>query len=208
MQHNLWSQKSVATNIKSHEPKAIFTHFYGHCINIAASDSMKTSRIMKDVLETTYEITGFTNIIRSAMQRRSVISNYVVLHELWDWSFDNCTFTEMKAQIRGVQVHMQQFKFIFGLVLGRNLLQHTDSLSVCVCKESRFLAAITIRTMKSTRADDKFALFCKYVTTLAEHNIIVNAPLLPRRRCLPARYENGNAPVEFYETPESRYRHI
>ena len=45
----------------------------------------------------------------------------------------------MKARIRGVQVHMQQFEFIFGLMLGRNLLQHTDSLSVCVCKESRFL---------------------------------------------------------------------
>ena len=27
---------------------------------------------------------------------------------------------------------------IFGLVLGRNLLRHTDNLSVCVCKESRF----------------------------------------------------------------------
>ena len=69
----------------------------------------------------------------------SVISNYGVLHELCDWSLDNCTVTEMKARIRGVQVHMHQFQFIFGLVLGRNLLQHTANLSVCVCKESRFL---------------------------------------------------------------------
>ena len=49
--------KSVATNIKSGERRAVFTHFYGHCINLAASDSMKTSRIMKDALETTHEIT-------------------------------------------------------------------------------------------------------------------------------------------------------
>ena len=41
--------------------------------------------------------------------------------------------TEMKARIRGVQVHMQQFEFFFGLVLGCNLLMHTVSLSVCVC---------------------------------------------------------------------------
>ena len=27
----------------------------------------------------------------------------------------------MKARIRGVQVHMQQFEFFFGLALGRNL---------------------------------------------------------------------------------------
>ena len=61
----------------------------------------------------------------------SAISNYIVLHELWDWSFDNCTVTEMKARIRGVQVHMHQFEFIFDLVLGRNLLHHTDSLNGC-----------------------------------------------------------------------------
>ena len=53
------------------------------------------------------------------------------------WSLDNCTVIEMKARIRGV--HTQQFEFIFGLVLDRNLLQHTDSLSVWVCKERRFL---------------------------------------------------------------------
>ena len=49
--------KNVATNIKSDEPRAVFTHFYGHCINIAASGSMNTSRIMKDALEITHEIT-------------------------------------------------------------------------------------------------------------------------------------------------------
>ena len=69
----------------------------------------------------------------------SVISNYSVLHELWDWLLDNCTVTEIKARIRGVQIHMQQFESIYGLVLGRNLLKHTDSLSVWVCKLSRFL---------------------------------------------------------------------
>ena len=51
--------KSVATNIKSDEPIAVFTHFYmvTLSINLAASDNMKTSRIMKDALETTHEIT-------------------------------------------------------------------------------------------------------------------------------------------------------
>ena len=47
--------------------------------------------------------------------------------------------TGMKARIRGVQVYMHNFEFIFGLVLGRNLLQLTDSLRVCVCKENCFL---------------------------------------------------------------------
>ena len=32
--------------------------------------------------------------------------------------------------------------------------------------------------------------------------------MLPRRRRLPARYEDGDAPAEFDETPESRYRRV
>ena len=90
----------------------------------------------------------------------------------------------MQARIRGVQVHMQQFEFFFGLVLGRNLLQHTDSLSVCLQRKSlsaaegQALAAMTIRILKNMRADDKCALFWKDVTTLAENNL-VNAPIRP-----------------------------
>ena len=66
----------------------------------------------------------------------SIILNYSVLYELWDWSLDTSTLIEMKVWIRGVQVHMQQFEFFFGLVLGRNLPQHTDSLSVCLQRKS------------------------------------------------------------------------
>ena len=47
----------------------------------------------------------------------------------------------------------------------------------------------------------------KDVTTLAVHHL-VNAPVLPRRRRLPARNDDGDAPAEFYETAESRYRHV
>ena len=78
------------------------------------------------------------------------------------------------------------------------------SLSVA---EDLFLAAITIRTLKSMRAHDTFALFCKDVTTLAEHNL-VKALVLPSRRRLPARHEDENASAKFYETLGSRYRHV
>ena len=46
------------------------------------------------------------------------------------------------------------------MVLQRNSLSVAECLSV---------AAMTVRTLKSKRADDKFALFCKDVTTLADH---------------------------------------
>ena len=76
----------------------------------------------------------------------------------------------MKARIRGVQVHMQQFELFFDLMLGRNLLQHTHSLSVYLQRKSlsaaecQAMAALTIRTLKNMRADDNFALFWKDVT--------------------------------------------
>ena len=38
-------------------PFTILLRDYGHFINLAASDSMETSRIVKDALETTHEIT-------------------------------------------------------------------------------------------------------------------------------------------------------
>ena len=46
------------------------------------------------------------------------------------------------------------------MVLQRKSLSAAECLSV---------AAMTVRTLKSKRADDKFALFCKDVTTLADH---------------------------------------
>ena len=49
--------KRVATNIKSKEARALFTHCYDHSLTVAASDRMKTSRIMEDALETIYDIT-------------------------------------------------------------------------------------------------------------------------------------------------------
>ena len=141
----------------------------------------------------------------------SVISNYSVLHALWNSSLDNCKVAEMKwstSTHAAIRVHIwlgvgppqsapayRQLEYV---------CQQRRSLSAAECLP---LAAITIRTLKNMRADSKFALFCKDVTTLAEHNI-VNAPVLPGRRRLPARYEDRNASSGFYETPGSRYRHV
>ena len=37
--------------------RAVYTHCYGHSLNLAASDAIKSSKMMKDALETTHEIT-------------------------------------------------------------------------------------------------------------------------------------------------------
>ena len=47
----------VAKRISDEEPRAVFTHCYGHSLNVACSDTVKKSKLLKQALETTQEIT-------------------------------------------------------------------------------------------------------------------------------------------------------
>lgn len=46
----------VAAKIQQIEPRAVFTHCYGHALNLGVSDTIKQSIIMKDCLDTCYEL--------------------------------------------------------------------------------------------------------------------------------------------------------
>ena len=47
----------VAKRISDEEPCAVFTYCYGHSLNLACSDTVKKSKLLKQALETTQEIT-------------------------------------------------------------------------------------------------------------------------------------------------------
>ena len=49
------------------DPRAVFAHFYGHCINLAASDSMKTNRIVKMPLK---QLMKLPDVIFTEAQRK------------------------------------------------------------------------------------------------------------------------------------------
>ena len=51
------AKSGIAKQICDLEPRAVFTHCYGHSLNLAASDSIKNSKLMKNALGTTHEIT-------------------------------------------------------------------------------------------------------------------------------------------------------
>ena len=59
----------VAKQISELQPKAIFTHCYGHALNLAASDTIKQSKVMKDALDTTHEI---TKLIKYSPHREAI----------------------------------------------------------------------------------------------------------------------------------------
>ena len=54
---NMTGKKNgVATQILKLEERALFTHCYGHSLNLAANDALKVVPVMKDAFDMTYEI--------------------------------------------------------------------------------------------------------------------------------------------------------
>ena len=50
-------RNGVAAQLCKEEARAVYTHCYGHSLNLAAADAVKRSALMKSALDTTYEIT-------------------------------------------------------------------------------------------------------------------------------------------------------
>ena len=51
------SKRVVAAMIKKIESRALYTHCYGHALNLTCADTIKQCKIVKNALETTHEIT-------------------------------------------------------------------------------------------------------------------------------------------------------
>ena len=50
------AHNGVAAKIQQLEPKAVFTHCYGHTLNLSVNDTIKKCNIMRDCLDTCYEV--------------------------------------------------------------------------------------------------------------------------------------------------------
>ena len=149
----------VAAKIEQMEPRAVFTHCYGHALNLAVSDTVKRSLAMKDCLDTCFELVKLIKFSpkREAMLRKvkeeigsdapgvrtlcptrwtvraeslaSIVANYDNIQVLWQTSLHTTSDTEMKARIQGMASQMQSFRFFFCLILSEMILRHTDRLS-------------------------------------------------------------------------------
>jgi len=236
------ARHGVAAQILLEEPRATFTHCYGHALNLAAGDTIKKNRILRNTLDVTLEISkllrfsprrnaifqklkanlapetpGFRTLCPTrwtvrALSLQSVIDNFDVLQELWDEVLDASTDSEARARIGGVKANMKTFDFVFGLVLGQRLLAHTDNLKTMqspkiTASEAQHVADLTCQTLLKTRDDTSFDLFWQFVIQIQERYDI-NAPELPRRRKVPARFEIGSSHAEYPCTVQDVYRPI
>ena len=49
-------KNGFAKQISDKETKAIYTHCYGHALNLAVGDMVKQSKIMRDALDATFQM--------------------------------------------------------------------------------------------------------------------------------------------------------
>ena len=153
------AKSGVASRIKSLNRKFLYTHCYGHTLNLCVKDAYNKVPCLKYTMDAAREI---CKLVKRSPQREShlkklriekgnkgknvhafcptcwtvqgstlgsVLSNHIELIELWEFSVDIVKDTEMKARIIGVQAIMKSFKFYFGCQLGERLLGQTDNLS-------------------------------------------------------------------------------
>ena len=64
-------RNGVAKKIRDEEPRAVFTHWYGHSLNLAVSDTIKKSSVMKNSLNTVHEI---TKLVKYSPRRESLFN--------------------------------------------------------------------------------------------------------------------------------------
>ncbi len=76
------SRSGVAIQLSQLEPKALYTHCYGHSLNLAIQDTLKGLKIMRDTLDTVYEI---TKLIKKSPKREAIFKK--IQDDVKSWFF-------------------------------------------------------------------------------------------------------------------------
>lgn len=61
-------RSGVATTLLLKEPQALYTHCYGHALNLAVQDTVKRNKILRDTLDTVEEMTKLIKKNRQSVQ--------------------------------------------------------------------------------------------------------------------------------------------
>ena len=149
----------VATQIQQEESRAVYTHCYGHALNLGVSDTVKQCKVIRSAFDIAYEI---TKLVKKSPRRQAILetlkqelgsdtpgirilcptrwtvradtlqrilANYNYLQLLWEDSLENVREPEMRSRVLGVSISMKSFDFFFGVTIGEMLLRHSDNLS-------------------------------------------------------------------------------
>ena len=153
------SKNGVKSQILKQEPRALFTHCYGHALSLSVADTIKNIPLLRCTMDTTHEISkllqyspkrkglfedikaecspdsvGFRILCPTRWTVRnetfhSIMENYDALLQLWETMLDDRLDSEVRARVNGVASQMKTFDYFFGACFHHSLLRHTDNLS-------------------------------------------------------------------------------
>lgn len=181
------SKNEVKAQILKQEPRALFTHCYGHALSLSVADTIKgiqclgsskllqyspkRSAIFKDIkAEISPNTVGFcvfcpTRWTVCNETFLNILDNYNALLELWETILTSQPDSETRACVNGIESQMKTFNFYFGASLRHKALGHTDNLSKtlqhtkCSATEGQHLIRMTTTTLQSVRSEEMFKLF-------------------------------------------------
>ena len=106
---------------------------------------------------------------------------------------------------------MKTFNYFFGVNLGILLFGYVDNLATALqgveksAMEGQELAKMTVGTLRGLRSDAGFETLWGLIER-RRASLNVEDPVLPRKRKVPARFEEGKAAPEFVASVEAHYR--
>ena len=70
-------RNDVATQILQIQPKALYTHCYGHSLNLACQDTIRSIKPLRDALDTTFELSKLLKYSASTSAGSGSISTWL-----------------------------------------------------------------------------------------------------------------------------------
>ena len=150
------SKNGVKAQILRDEPRALFTHCYGHALSLSIADTVRVVKCLESTMDTVHELSKLLQYSpkRSALFKdikmddtvgfrvlcptrwtvcnetfHSILDNYSALMELWEAILNDKPDSETRARVNGIDSQMKKFDFYFGVCLLHKILSHTDNLS-------------------------------------------------------------------------------
>ena len=124
------ARTGVAKQLLDEEKRTVFTHCYGHTLNLACSDRVKGCKVPKDSPKRAILFRNLRqDLAPDAPGIRVLCPTCCVLQKTFEESIDTVTDTEVKSRLIGVSAQMKTFNFLFGTLLGELVLKHGDNLS-------------------------------------------------------------------------------
>ena len=146
----------LAAQIIQEEPRVNFTHCYGHAVNLAAGDAIKKNKLLRNALDTRFEISKLpkyfprhyaifqikakvapdtpsfrpTRWTVRASSLQGTIDNYLVFQELWEEAVEIVGDSEVRARIGGISAAMEMFDCLFHMKLLGSFPLHSTPADV------------------------------------------------------------------------------